>query len=79
LKLCFALHFALPQPADQVATFDEGLSGRVVLSDFKVRRKYSIQSWRSLAVLGAGLEFPMSSTTFHEPSFCFFQIDAYFP
>jgi hypothetical protein len=55
-----------------------GYLGRVVLSGPKVRPKM-LECEGTHSGLGAGLEFPMSSTTFHEPFFCFFQIDVYFP
>jgi hypothetical protein len=32
-----------------------------------------------LPAFGSGLELPMSTTTFHWPSFCFLQIEVYLP
>lgn len=37
------------------------------------------RSLRSGNYFGAGLELPMSTTTFQYPSFCFFQMDVYLP
>jgi len=45
------------------------------------RTAYQKQIGDALRALycGAGLELPISTATFHEPSFCFFQIDMYLP
>jgi hypothetical protein len=44
-------------------------------------RAFSVRNFltRLSGYFGAGLELPMSTTTFQEPSFCFFQMDVYLP